>query len=95
MSGRRMTRYASLEVVTQISEKLMGTDAAQTFFGTFDMQAFVLIQPVDGSLFAGRGHQSAGYVLRLPSAYLGREWKSSFSRCVMPSLPRLQPNRVT
>lgn len=46
-----MTRYASLDVVTQISEKLMGTDAAQAFFGTFDMQAFVLIQPVDGSLF--------------------------------------------
>lgn len=46
-----MTRYASLDVVTKISEKLMGTDAAQTFFGTFDMQAFVLVQPVDGSAF--------------------------------------------
>ncbi len=46
-----MTRYASLDVVTQISEKLMNTEGAQNFFGTFDMQAFVLVQPADGTLF--------------------------------------------
>lgn len=46
-----MTRYESLEAVAAISDNLMGTDAAQNFFGTFDMQAFVLVQPADGSAF--------------------------------------------
>jgi heme-degrading monooxygenase HmoA len=46
-----MTCYESLEAVAAISDNLMGTDAAQNFFGTFDMQAFVLVQAADGSAF--------------------------------------------
>lgn len=46
-----MTRYESAEVVGRISEKLMGSTEAQTFFGTFDMKAFVLVKTADGQPF--------------------------------------------
>lgn len=46
-----MTRYASMDAVSRISEKLMSSDAAQNFFATFDMKAFVLVNAADGKPF--------------------------------------------
>lgn len=46
-----MTRYDSLETVGQISAKLMSSPEAAAFFGTFDMQAFVMVTPADGQPF--------------------------------------------
>lgn len=46
-----MTRYASMDAVSQISERLLGSEAAQKFFATFDMKAFVLVNAADGERF--------------------------------------------
>lgn len=46
-----MTRYASMEDVSRISEALLGSEEAQRFFSTFDMKAFVLVQTADGGPF--------------------------------------------
>lgn len=46
-----MTRYASMDTVSQISGALMETDLAQAFFATFDMKAFVLVNPSDSGSF--------------------------------------------
>ncbi|MCA9838522.1 MAG: hypothetical protein KC422_16510 [Trueperaceae bacterium] len=46
-----MTRYVSMDAVSQISSSLMDTDIAQSFFTTFDMKAFVLVNSADGDDF--------------------------------------------
>ena len=46
-----MTRYDSMATVGRLSEKLMTSPEAAAFFGTFDMQAFVMVTPADGQSF--------------------------------------------
>lgn len=46
-----MTRYESAEVTTKIASELMTSEVAKNFFATFDMKAFVMVQPVDGRDF--------------------------------------------
>lgn len=46
-----MTRYDSMATVGRLTEKLMSSPEAAAFFGTFDMQAFVMVTPADGRPF--------------------------------------------
>jgi len=43
-----MTRWESMEAFAKAGEKLMPTSAAQNFFSTFDMKAYVQVVPVKG-----------------------------------------------
>jgi heme-degrading monooxygenase HmoA len=51
-----MTRYESVEAASGIAEQLMSSEEAQSFFGTFDMRAFVMVKPVDGGDFKLEEH---------------------------------------
>ena len=46
-----MTRYESAEAMQEIANNLMQSPEAGKFFGTFDMKAFLAIQPADGGDF--------------------------------------------
>lgn len=61
-----MTRYASAETASGIAGKLMNTELAGNFFATFDMKAFVLVQPADGGDFVLEDYINApGQVLEV------------------------------
>ncbi|RMG55263.1 MAG: hypothetical protein D6722_28090 [Bacteroidetes bacterium] len=67
-----MTRYDSVETVQRISGALMQSPEAGAFFSTFDMKAFVLVQPADGGDFRMEDYVQPGHVLevavRVPKA---------------------------
>lgn len=74
-----MTRYASMDDVARISENLLGSEEAQRFFSTFDMKAFVLVQPADGGPFRleeviNRPGQVLEVAVRRPKAGLEDEF---------------------
>lgn len=60
-----MTRYESAEAMQAIADKLMQSAEAGQFFGTFDMKAFVAVQPADGSDFNLEDHINEGNVLEV------------------------------
>ncbi|MEZ4776252.1 MAG: hypothetical protein R3D00_23965 [Bacteroidia bacterium] len=60
-----MTRYESAEAMQNIANNLMPSPEAGQFFGTFDMKAFVAVQPADGSDFKLEDHISEGNVLEV------------------------------
>lgn len=60
-----MTRYASLEAMQAIADKLMTSPEAGAFFGTFDMKAFVAVQPADGGAFKLEDHIKVGNALEV------------------------------
>lgn len=60
-----MTRYESAEAMQKIADKLMQSSEAGQFFGTFDMKAFVAVQPADGSEFKLEDHIKDGNVLEV------------------------------
>lgn len=60
-----MTRYASADAMQAIGGKLLPSPEAATFFGTFDMKAFVAVQPADGKAFKLEDHITAGNVLEV------------------------------
>ena len=60
-----MTRYDSIETVQRISGELMASPEAAAFFATFDMKAFVLVQPADGGAFRLEDHVQPGHVLEV------------------------------
>jgi hypothetical protein len=60
-----MTRYDSVETVQRISGALMQSPEAAAFFATFDMKAFVLVQPIDGGEFRMEDHVQPGNVLEV------------------------------
>jgi hypothetical protein len=60
-----MTRYDSVETVQRISGELMQSPEAAAFFATFDMKAFVLVQPADGGDFQMEDYVQPGHVLEV------------------------------
>jgi heme-degrading monooxygenase HmoA len=60
-----MTRYESAEAMQEIANNLMKSPEAGQFFGTFDMKAFVAIQPADGGDFKLEDYIKAGNVLEV------------------------------
>lgn len=60
-----MTRYASTDAMQAIADQLIPSPEAGAFFGTFDMKAFVAVQPVDGSDFKLEDHIQEGNVLEV------------------------------
>lgn len=60
-----MTRYESAEAMQNIANNLMQSPEAGQFFGTFDMKAFVAVQPADGSNFKLEDHIKEGNVLEV------------------------------
>lgn len=60
-----MTRYTSPEAMQRIAGELMQAPEAGQFFGTFDMKAFVAVQPADGGEFRLEDHLREGSVLEV------------------------------
>jgi len=60
-----MTRYESAEAMQKVADNLMQSPEAGQFFGTFDMKAFLAVQPADGSDFKLEDHINAGNVLEV------------------------------
>lgn len=60
-----MTRYESPEAMQAIAANLMQSPEAGQFFSTFDMKAFVAVQPADGSDFKLEDHIKEGNVLEV------------------------------
>lgn len=60
-----MTRYESAEAMQNIANNLMQSPEAGQFFGTFDMKAFVAVQPADGSNFKLEDYIKDGNVLEV------------------------------
>lgn len=60
-----MTRYESAEAMQNIADNLMQSSEAGQFFGTFDMKAFVAVQPADSSDFKLENHIKEGNVLEV------------------------------
>jgi len=60
-----MTRYESAEAMQKIADNLMQSPGAGQFFGTFDMKAFVAVQPADGGDFKLEDYIKSGNVLEV------------------------------
>lgn len=60
-----MSRYESAEAMQNIANNLMQLPEAGAFFSTFDMKAFVAVQPADGSDFKLEDHIKEGNVLEV------------------------------
>lgn len=60
-----MTRYESVEAMQAAAGNLMQSPEAGRFFGTFDMKAFVVVQPADGGGFKLEDYVKEGNVLEV------------------------------
>lgn len=60
-----MTRYESAAAMQKIADKLMQSPEANQFFNTFDMKAFVAVQPADGGDFKLEDHIGKENVLEI------------------------------
>jgi hypothetical protein len=60
-----MTRYESAGAMQTIADNLMQSPEAAQFFGTFEMKAFVAVQPADSGDFKLEDHISEGNVLEV------------------------------
>lgn len=60
-----MTRYESAEAMQAIANNLLQSPEAGQFFSSFDMKAFVAVQPADGSNFKLEDYIRDGNVLEV------------------------------